>query len=115
MPRSETHNTLTLRPPPGVRFTIWGSDCELEFQRGREEEIIAWFFERLESMRGEMGLPLQTVAGAAVMPADSTMQPASPSSTCAAFRLDAGKFKVCTKPPKHDGDHECLGLTWPNP
>ena len=43
MPRSQTHNIVLLRPPPGVRFTIWGSDCELEFERGREQEIVNWF------------------------------------------------------------------------
>lgn len=40
--KSKTHWETTLRPPPGTRFTIFGSDCVLEFPRGKEEEIFAW-------------------------------------------------------------------------
>lgn len=42
MPKSQTHNEIVLRPPPGTRFTIFGSDVHLEFQRGREKEIVEW-------------------------------------------------------------------------
>jgi hypothetical protein len=37
--KNETHDEIVFRPPPGTRFTIWGSDCVLEFERGREREI----------------------------------------------------------------------------
>lgn len=39
MPASVTHNSIVLRPPPGTRFTVWGSDVHLEFERGREKEV----------------------------------------------------------------------------
>lgn len=39
MTKSLTHDEIVFRPPPGTRFTIWGSDCILEFERGREREI----------------------------------------------------------------------------
>lgn len=42
MPASPSHNEIVLRPPPGVRFYIMGSDCHLQFQRGREREIVVW-------------------------------------------------------------------------
>lgn len=40
MAKSVTHNEVTLRPPPGTRFTIWGSDVVLQFERGREREVV---------------------------------------------------------------------------
>lgn len=48
MQASKTHNQILLRPPPGTRFTLivgadgMGSDVALEFQRGREREIVEW-------------------------------------------------------------------------
>lgn len=42
MPKSKTHNEIVLRPPPGTRFAIFGSDVRLEFQRGKEREIVQW-------------------------------------------------------------------------
>ena len=42
MPSSKTHNEITLRPPPGTRFSIFGSDVRIEFQRGKEREIVTW-------------------------------------------------------------------------
>jgi hypothetical protein len=34
--------SITLRPPPGTRFSIYGADCVLQFQKGRETEVIQW-------------------------------------------------------------------------
>lgn len=42
MAKSATHNEIMLRPPPGVAFSIWGSDVHLNFERGREREIVTW-------------------------------------------------------------------------
>lgn len=42
MPMSPTHNQIMMRPPPGTRYTIFGADCYLEFERGREREIVTW-------------------------------------------------------------------------
>ena len=39
---SQTHSEVMLRPPPGTRFTIFGSDVHLQFQTGREKEIVSW-------------------------------------------------------------------------
>lgn len=33
---------IILRPPPGTRFSIWGSDVRLDFQKGKEREIVDW-------------------------------------------------------------------------
>lgn len=40
MPKTLTHNEIVLRPPPGTRFSIFGSDVVLEFERGREVEMV---------------------------------------------------------------------------
>jgi len=42
MPASKTHNSIVLRPPPGTRFTIFGSDVHLEFQREKIKEVHDW-------------------------------------------------------------------------
>ncbi len=42
MAASKTHNQITIRPPPGTRFTLFGQDTLLEFERGREREIVNW-------------------------------------------------------------------------
>lgn len=42
MPKTETHNAILLRPPPGTRFSIFGADVELQFPRGQEEQILTW-------------------------------------------------------------------------
>jgi hypothetical protein len=42
MPKTETHNAITLRPPPGTRFSIFGADVELQFPRGQEEQMLTW-------------------------------------------------------------------------
>jgi hypothetical protein len=42
MAKSKTHNEIMLRPPPGTRFTVFGSDVLLEFQRGRERDVFEW-------------------------------------------------------------------------
>jgi len=39
MPKTDTQNEIVLKLPHGMRFTIWGSDCHVEFERGREEEL----------------------------------------------------------------------------
>ncbi len=42
MPKTHTHNAILLRPPPGTRFSIFGSDVELQFERGKEQEMLTW-------------------------------------------------------------------------
>lgn len=42
MPKTLTHNAILLRPPPGSRFSIFGSDVELQFERGKEREMLVW-------------------------------------------------------------------------
>jgi hypothetical protein len=49
MPASKTHNQVVLRPPPGTRFTIFGSDCLLEFERNRVQEVYDWLQNWLDS------------------------------------------------------------------
>jgi hypothetical protein len=49
MPKTVTHNAILLRPPPGTRFTIWGHDVELQFERGREDEVRQWLKAWIES------------------------------------------------------------------
>jgi hypothetical protein len=39
---SDTHNEFRLSVPPGTRFAIWGADVVIEFERGREDEVIAY-------------------------------------------------------------------------
>lgn len=34
--------SITLRPPPGMRFSIFGADCVLQYQKGREKELVEW-------------------------------------------------------------------------
>ena len=40
--KTTKHQEITLRPPPGVRFSVWGADVRLQFEIGREEEIVNW-------------------------------------------------------------------------
>lgn len=42
MPASPTHNEIMLRPLPGTRFTIMGSDVYIQMQRGKERELVNW-------------------------------------------------------------------------
>jgi hypothetical protein len=42
MAKTQTHNEILVRPPPGTRFTVFGSDMLLQFERGREQEIYDW-------------------------------------------------------------------------
>ena len=42
MPASPTHNEIMLRPLPGTRFTIIGSDVFIQLQRGKERELVTW-------------------------------------------------------------------------
>ena len=49
MTKSATHDEVVFRPPPGTRFTIWGSDCVLEFERGREREIEKYLHEWVDT------------------------------------------------------------------
>lgn len=42
MPKTLTHNAILLRPPPGTRFSIYGSDVELQFPRGEEQQMLTW-------------------------------------------------------------------------
>ena len=49
MTLSLTQNEYLLRPPPGARFTIFGSDCVLEFQRGKEHEVKEWLLNWINS------------------------------------------------------------------
>jgi hypothetical protein len=46
MAATKTHNEFMLRPPPGARFTlavsIFGHDAFLQFERGREREVLEW-------------------------------------------------------------------------
>lgn len=48
MPVTQTHNEILLRPPPGTRFTIWGSDVALQFEHGREYEVLIWLQKWIE-------------------------------------------------------------------
>ena len=40
---------VILRPPPGTRFSIWGSDVRLDFQKGKEREIVNWLHKWIDS------------------------------------------------------------------
>lgn len=42
MPASQTHNEIVLRPPPGTRFYVYGSDVHLQCERGKERECVTW-------------------------------------------------------------------------
>jgi hypothetical protein len=33
---------VILRPPPGVRFSLWDADVELQYVGDREREIVTW-------------------------------------------------------------------------
>lgn len=63
MPKSETHNEIMLRPPPGVRFSVWGSDVRLEFQRGREREVMTWLRQWIDSYIEPEVLKAEAIAG----------------------------------------------------
>ena len=64
MPKSDTHNEIVLRPPPGSRFTIWGSDVHLEFQRGREREIVSWLRSWIDAYIEPEALKAEAIAEA---------------------------------------------------
>ena len=44
-----TIREIRLRPPPGCRFSIWEADCVLQFQKGREKEVIDWLYNWIEA------------------------------------------------------------------
>jgi hypothetical protein len=46
---TQTHNEIVLRPPPGTRFTIWGSDVILQFEHGKELEVLIWLQKWIEA------------------------------------------------------------------
>lgn len=55
MPKTLTHNAILLRPPPGTRFSIYGQDVELQFERGKEGEMLDWLQHWLDAyVRPEM-------------------------------------------------------------
>ncbi len=41
-PTPKRHHTIVLRPLPATRFTIFGSDVHLEFEKGKTREQIQW-------------------------------------------------------------------------
>lgn len=49
MPKSETQNAIVLRPFPGSRFSIFGADVEVQFQRGKEREVYQWLHDWLDA------------------------------------------------------------------
>lgn len=49
MPKSETHNAIVLRPPPGARFSLHLADVELQFQRGQERAVYEWLTSWLDT------------------------------------------------------------------
>ena len=38
----QTHDQWTLSPPHGTRFSIFGSDVQLQFERSRTAEMLTW-------------------------------------------------------------------------
>lgn len=62
MAASETHNEIVLRPPPGTRFTIFGSDVHIQFQRGREREIVQWLRSWIDTYIEPEALKAEAVA-----------------------------------------------------
>lgn len=36
------HSAITLRPPPGTRFSIYGADCELQYADSQQGELFEW-------------------------------------------------------------------------
>lgn len=53
---------VVLRPPPGTRFSIWGSDVRLDFQKGRETEIVAWLRSWIDMYIEPEALKAQAIA-----------------------------------------------------
>ena len=116
MPRSPTHNIVLLRPPPGVRFTIWGSDCELEFERGREQEIVDWFHDWVKNyIVPQLGVSHPDTTGIHVQP--ESLGP--PDPLCRNLHVSGGRFFICSLARGHEEEHaakdsEGVALaTWP--
>lgn len=57
--KSTTHNYIVLRPPPGVRFSIWQADVNLEFEIGREREIISFLRKWIDDFIEPMALQFE--------------------------------------------------------
>jgi hypothetical protein len=55
----KTHRRWWFIPPPGVRFTLWQERLDLEFERGREEEVMTWMQNMLAMWRMQMQKPEQ--------------------------------------------------------
>src|SRR5216684_3109411 len=41
--------TIIFRPPPGTRFSIFGSDVHLQYQEGRAREVYNWLHDWLDA------------------------------------------------------------------
>lgn len=41
-PVSPVHTYVVLRPPPGARFTVWGSDVHIQYEKGKGQEVVNW-------------------------------------------------------------------------
>jgi hypothetical protein len=75
MAKTQTHNELRLSLPPGARFTIWGADCLIQFERGREQEVIEHLANVVEALRVEVASEVGLAQVRAELPTQGKVTP----------------------------------------
>lgn len=93
-PVSPVHTYIVLRPPPGARFTVWGSDVHIQYEKGKGPEIVAW-------LRNWIDAYVEPVASRELNPGliPSPATEAAASATETSHQLpDSNACKQCGKP-----------------
>lgn len=102
MPKTVTHNAIILRPPPGTRFTIFGSDVELQFARGEERKTFEW-----------LNNWLQTHVAHEVMSAEQPAHDPTPDITALRAQIEADQAARKGSPGISQSEQKLAALAIP--
>lgn len=79
---SANQSAITLRPPPGTRFSIFGQDVELQYADAQQEELFDW-------LDGWLKAYVKPLARRAAIPVPAETKPALVEETTAAPEANA--------------------------
>lgn len=71
---SAQHSAITLRPPPGTRFSIFGADVELQYADSQAGELFEW-------LDNWMNAYVKPLARRAAIPVPAETKPALEATT----------------------------------
>lgn len=75
MADESTMREFTLRPPPASRFYVWGSDVRIQFQKGREREVVQWLRTWIDAYLEPEALKAEAIARKAQNDEDELSNP----------------------------------------